>query len=162
MTESPSSDLAQRVARLEGEARCWRVAFVLLLAGLAGLTPLVATSQTAPSEITAKRFVLVDDAGRRRADLQHLGVEPHGATSLAFYDDLGHRRATFGVSQRVAGAYFYDDTDPLKFRVLLFGGDRPRVILTGKDGFPRVSLLVADDVPNVELRRPDGRIWKAP
>jgi hypothetical protein len=152
--------LVRRLERLEREARLWRVATGVLLVGVAGLTPLVATSQTVPAQITAKRFVLVDDAGRRRAELHHLDVEPHGSTSLDIFDDRGRHSASFNVNQRVGGVHLQDEAE--KYRIHMWGGDRPRLLLTGKDGFPRVMLLVSDDAPVVELRRPSGTVWKAP
>jgi hypothetical protein len=60
--------LGNRLDRLEREARSWMLLAVVAL-GLLGLAGLVGASPPVAEEVRARRFVLVDDAGREQARL---------------------------------------------------------------------------------------------
>lgn len=112
MNESTPDTLTQRFDRLERETRRWKVfgsiaAVILAAVTVVNLVLLVVTTRSlmramskeaadenteaeetaVEEEVRAKRFVLVDDAGRLRAVL---AMRAEGAVGLAFADADGN------------------------------------------------------------------------
>src|SRR5262245_61836163 len=80
------SAIVRRLERLERESRRWKVVALLTAATLGSmlLTGAGKHGETAiPREIQARAFVLVDRDG---TPLARLGLLPHGAWGLGFYD----------------------------------------------------------------------------
>lgn len=130
--------ITQRLGRLEREMRWWRLA-AFLAGGSLGLLALVAAAKpdtsSVPDEIRAKRFVLVDEAGRARAKLDMMGYDHRGrrASELRFLDE--EERFDVKLDNRF-GLVIADDTG------------KGRVDLTAR------GLTLSDK---------DGKvIWKAP
>ena len=108
MTGEPLDRIAARLDRLEHAYWRWRftalaILAIVLLAGLAGAS--AARSVKSPSEsppaalavateIRAKRFLLVDDAGKVRA---FLGTATRGAVSLGLLDSTDKLRSILTV-----------------------------------------------------------------
>jgi hypothetical protein len=120
MHESRLDPVAQRLERLEREARWWRLGGLALggllaVVGLIGATP--ATSEPTASDVRAQQFTLVDTRGNVRAVLgmtktgtagldlygragkilAQLAVKPDGAPQLTLLDRTGAGRAVVAL-----------------------------------------------------------------
>ncbi len=134
MNEPTMETLARRLDRVEREIRRWRCVAVvagglLALVGLVGVAKPDTTS--VPDEIRAKRFVLVDEAGRARAKLSMDSVTYRGqpAPELRFLDEEDRRNV---ILSNLFGLTIADD-DTGKGRVDLTAGG-----LTLSDKFGKV------------------------
>src|ERR1041384_3930675 len=89
--------IVRRLERLEWESRRWKVVAVLTAATL-GVVLLIGAGKngetSVPSEIQAHAFVLVDREG---TPLARLGLLPHGAWGLGFYDQGKKSRIMLSV-----------------------------------------------------------------
>jgi hypothetical protein len=81
-----SVDLAPAVERLERQVRSLRRILAVALLGLGWPLLIAADAPRTPAEVTAKKFVLHDGAGKVRAEL---GLQPDGTAMLAFIDAKG-------------------------------------------------------------------------
>jgi hypothetical protein len=102
MAGSPGRDLAARIEKLERENRLFKSAASLLCAGFGSLLIMAPTgnrqlqpSPAAAEEIRAKRFVMVDDAGKVRAtlDTQNMGWPHLSRAGLTIYSSDNTRKA---------------------------------------------------------------------
>ena len=79
-------DIARRLERLERDSRRWKAMTALAL-GTLSLLLLIGAGKSGetsvPNEVQAHAFVLVD---RHGTPLARLGLLPHGAWGLGFYD----------------------------------------------------------------------------
>ncbi len=137
----------QRIWLLERQHRRLRLAFILVVAfGAVGLGGLVADTYSPPILplwIEARRFLLVDAEGTRRAELW-----PGG---FAFWDDNDNLRAILSVSPD--GTAFYLNDENGKKRLVLGAGQRRRADGTVTT-YPESSIHLYDA---------DGkRTWQAP
>jgi len=89
--------LVRRLERLERDSRRWKVVACLTLATL-GMVLLIGARKpgetSVPSEIQARAFVLVD---RHGTTLARLGLLPHGAWGLGFYEQGKQSRIVLSV-----------------------------------------------------------------
>jgi hypothetical protein len=95
--------LEQRVEHLERQNRRLRIVG-LFVSVLIGLVFLMGQAQGVPEEITAKKFLLMDDDGNYRGVLN---VTEHGPV-FALLDSNGTYRASLGVGDGTALA-IYDE-----------------------------------------------------
>lgn len=140
--EEPSAIVA-RLDRLEHENRRLKLAGLLACA-LAGAVLLwgPAVSQDGwKRTVTAKEFLLVDAAGKRRASL---GFAPNGSPGLRVYDAAGENRASLGSD---------DGADGSPVLGLLDANGRARVWLAslGEDGSPSLGVSDAAGTPRASL-----------
>jgi hypothetical protein len=155
MDEPTSSTLIERLERLEREVRWWRLGAVVA-GGLLGLVALVgATKPPVADEVRAKRFVLVDEAGREHARLG-MGlvgvVEPHLEPELCLGDKekSGTCVYPYGLSTRASNNGFVN-LNPIGLRMALgnveveintgLGSAGPRLKLSGASP----TLVLADE-----------------
>src|SRR5262252_7985333 len=109
--EVPIDTLERRLERLERDSRRWK-AMTTLAMGTLSLLLLIGAGKSGetsvPNEVQAHAFVLVDQNG---TPLARLGLLPHGAWGLGFYDQGKKRRMLLSV--KGAGAthksLFVDD-----------------------------------------------------
>src|SRR5712691_1614581 len=89
--------IVRRLERLEWESRQWK-AVAMLTAATLGLILLIGAGKngetSVPSELQARAFVLVDRDG---TPLARLGLLPHGAWGLGFYDQGKKSRIVLSV-----------------------------------------------------------------
>lgn len=165
MEMSRSEELTRRVARLERDARWWRLAAVstgglLALVALVGATP----PQAAPiaDEIRARRFVLVDQAGREQAYLG-MGVVGTAVRSLEPELCLGDREKSgtcvypYGLSTRASHNGFVN-LNPMGLRMTL--GTVKVVINTGM-GIAGPALVLKGPSPASVLVDEKGHVLDA-
>ena len=167
MTESELLELGKRLERVERSVRRYRAALgivcLLLAVGLLSTFGFFATGHahaatSAPAQIVARSFVLVDANGRTRAKLwvDHL----LGQTSLSLYDQTGAARVSLAINYGPALLMFFDKAG--KVRVVL--GDNsgePLVALYDKAETTRVGLSVGDDGPRLRLYDKAGKMRAA-
>ncbi len=152
-------EVGARLDRLEREVRRWRLGAVVI-GGLLGLVGLVGAAKpdTTPvaDEIRAKKFILVDEAGREQAyfGMGKVGVlEPHFEPELCVGDKekSGTCVYPYGLSTRASGGGFVN-LNPLGLRIALGGSEittnhglsgeaGPRLGLRG----PSPTLVLADE-----------------
>ncbi|NIR31538.1 MAG: hypothetical protein GWN84_19950 [Gammaproteobacteria bacterium] len=104
--------------------------------------------------VQAQRFVLVDDSGARRAEL-----ESHDTvTSLVFYDERGEIRLLVGIDGRSERALILvnraDATPAVQLGVKPSG--EPMLGLAGPEGAPRIILDLRADGPGLRLADDNG------
>jgi hypothetical protein len=90
-------EILQRLECLERANRRWKALATLALLTLGGVCLLGASrpaETSVPSELQAHAFVLVDRAG---TPLARLGVLPHGAVGLGFYEQGKKGRLILGM-----------------------------------------------------------------
>lgn len=122
--------IVRRLERLEGECRRWRVVALLTAVTLGMLLLIGAGSETSiPREIQARAFVLVDREG---TPLARLGLLPHGAWGLGFYDQ--------GKKSRIVLSVEDDGSSSLS----LFGKDGKGSMLLNASGSGAASLRLVD------------------
>lgn len=128
--ERQISAIVRRLERLEGERRRWQ-AVAMLTAVILGMLLLIgAGSETSiPREIQARAFVLVDRDG---TPLARLGLLPHGAWGLGFYDQ--------GKKSRIVLSVEGDGSSSLS----LFGKDGKGSMLLNASGSGAASLRLVD------------------
>jgi hypothetical protein len=133
MTESELLELGERLERVERSVRRYRAALgiagLLLAVGLLSTSGFFATgharaSTSAPAQIVARSFVLVDANGRTRAKLW---IDPRGP-ALALYDKAENPRVGLYVAEH-----------------------GPTLQLDDKAGKARVGLYVAEHGPTLQL-----------
>jgi hypothetical protein len=115
-------EVLERLESVEKQNRRlkWAGSLLLIAIALAGLAIVAVGRRTGPPEvIQARKFVLLDDKGRVRADLSmgRSGAEPE----LALYDEEGRVRAVLDAD--VTGPYlgFYDRNG---LRQVVLGADQ--------------------------------------
>src|SRR5262249_13662531 len=95
--EVPIDTIEQRLERLERASRRWKAMTTLAMVTLS-LVLLIGAGKSAetsvPHELQAQAFVLVD---RNGAPLARLGLLPHGAWGLGFYDQGKKSRIVLSV-----------------------------------------------------------------
>ena len=95
--EVPIDTIAQRLERLERDSRRWK-AMTTLAIGALSLLLLIGAGKSGetslPHEVQAQAFVLVD---RNGTPLARLGLLPHGAWGLGFYDQGKKSRIVLSV-----------------------------------------------------------------
>jgi hypothetical protein len=95
--EVPSDTLERRLERLERDSRRWK-AMTTLAMGILSLILLSGAGKSGetsvPNEVQAHAFVLVD---RNGTPLARLGLLPHGAWGLGFYDQGKKSRIVLSV-----------------------------------------------------------------
>ncbi|MFQ5873698.1 MAG: hypothetical protein ACE5JL_07840 [Dehalococcoidia bacterium] len=166
MNDPTMQTLVQRVDRLERAHRRWRRAAFALAAALGLLALVGATSpRTVPvaDEIRAKRFVLVDEAGRDQARLG-MGLVgalvPHLEPELCLGDKekSGTCVYPYGLSTRASHNGFVN-LNPLGLRITL--GDTEFDVNMGL-GNAGPLITLGGSTPIVVLNRDGKVIWKAP
>ena len=120
----------RRLERLESESRRWKVVAMLTAVTLGMVLLIGAGSETSvPSELQARAFVLVD---RHGTPLARLGLLPHGAWGLGFYDQ--------GKKSRIVLSMEGDGSSSLS----LFGKDGKGSMLLNASGNGAASLRLVD------------------
>lgn len=124
--------IVRRLEHLEGERRRWQ-AVALLTVVILGMLLLIGAGKneatSVPREIQARAFVLVDRDG---TPLARLGLLPHGAWGLGFYDQ--------GKKSRIVLSVEGDGSSSLS----LFGKDGHGSLLLNASGSGGVSLRLVD------------------
>ena len=124
--------IVRRLERLEWESRQWK-AVAMLTAATLGLILLIGAGKngetSVPSELQARAFVLVDRDG---TPLARLGLLPHGAWGLGFYDQ--------GKKSRIVLSMEGDGSSSLS----LFGKDGKGSMLLHASGSGAASLRLVD------------------
>ena len=124
--------IVQRLERLEWESRRWKAVAMLAAAAL-GMVLFIGAGKngetSVPSELQARAFVLVDRDGTR---LARLGLLPHGAWGLGFYDQ--------GKKSRIVLSMEGDGSSSLS----LFGKDGKGSMLLSAHGSGAASLRLVD------------------
>src|SRR5712691_11139430 len=130
--EVPSDTIERRLERLERDSRRWK-ALTTLAMGALSLVLLIGAGKngktSVPSEIQARAFVLVDRDG---TPLARLGLLPHGAWGLGFYDQ--------GKKSRIVLSMEGDGSSSLS----LFGKDGKGSMLLHASGSGAASLRLVD------------------
>ena len=146
MTDATESALIRRLDRLECEARRWRLA-TLIVGALLGLVGLVgaATPASIADEVRARRFTLVDDAGRERARLAMTFKTNSGEREPELWigndnrDGSGTYVYSYGLSTREKSGNGFVNLNPLGLRMVL--GEVEIEINSGLGvGGPRLGL----------------------
>src|SRR5712691_7980871 len=124
--------IVRRLERLERESRRWKVVAMLTAVTL-GMVLFIGAGKngetSVPSEIQARAFVLVDRDG---TPLARLGLLPHGAWGLGFYDQ--------GKKSRIVLSVEGDGSSSLS----LFGKDGKGSVLLNANGSGATSLRLVD------------------
>jgi len=124
--------IVRRLERLEGESRRWKAVAILTTAAL-GIVLLIGAGKpgetSVPGELQARAFVLVDRDG---TPLARLGLLPHGAWGLGFYDQ--------GKKSRIVLSLESDGSSSLS----LFGKDGKGSLLLNASGSGAASLRLVD------------------
>jgi hypothetical protein len=124
--------IVRRLEQLERASRRWKAVATLAVATL-GLALLIGAGKngetSVPSEIQARAFVLVDRDG---TPLARLGLLPHGAWGLGFYDQ--------GKKSRIVLSVEGDGSSSLS----LFGKDGKGSLLLSANGSGATSLRLVD------------------
>ena len=124
--------IVRRLERLERQSRRWK-AVALLATAILGLVLLIGAGRSAetavPNELQARAFVLV---GRDGAPLARLGLLPHGAWGLGFYDQ--------GKKSRIVLSVEGDGSSSIS----LFGKDGRGSLLLNANGSGAASLRLVD------------------
>ena len=124
--------IIRRLERLEGESRRWKAVAILTVAvlGIVLLTGAGKPGETSvPGELQARAFVLVDRDG---TPLARLGLLPHGAWGLGFYDQ--------GKKSRIVLSLESDGSSSLS----LFGKDGKGSLLLNASGSGAASVRLVD------------------
>jgi hypothetical protein len=152
MTESELLELGKRLERVERSVRRYRAALgivcLLLAVGLLITSGFFATGHaraatSAPAQIVARSFVLVDANGRTRAKL---GVGT-GGPFLGLYDKAGNMRAGLGIVGDAPTLALRDKAGKMRV-ALAIAGDAPGLVLSDKAGTPRAALGSAASLEN--------------
>ena len=134
--EAPIDTIERRLERLERDSRRWKAMATLALATLS-LVLLIGAGKSAetsvPNELQAQAFVLVD---RHGTPLARLGLLPHGAWGLGFYDQGKKGRIVLSVE----------------------GDGSSSISLFGKDG--KGSLLLSANSTGASALRLVDTHWK--
>ena len=129
-------DIERRLERLERDSRRWK-AMATLAMGTLSLVLLIGVGKSGetsvPNELQAQAFVLVD---RQGTPLARLGLLPHGAWGLGFYDQGKKSRIVLSVE----------------------GNGASSISLFGKDG--KGSLLLSASSTGASALRLIDTQWK--
>jgi len=163
MSDSCLSALAERVDRLEREARWWRRiaglgGVLVVAAGLLGQTPAAAPAKT----LDAERFHVRDAAGNVRA---LLGTTADGATSLLLYNATGVNQAGLGVMpDGSASVFLANPAGRTVTELTLYRDGTPTLVFRDRNGKTRTLMGTATDgYPFAYFLDPAGNnTWKAP
>jgi len=169
MTESELLELGKRLERVERGVRRYRAALgiagLLLAGGLLITARLFATgraraSTSAPAQIVARSFVLVDANGRTRAIL---GFDPLGP-ALRLYDKAGNMRAELGTGADGADLEFHDKAGGVQVQLTAIGTpDLATLIFYDEAERQRLLLYLNQGFAGVRLTNERGRaLWRAP
>lgn len=157
MSNIALTSLEQRVSQLEHSARLWRrgaLSLGLLLAFFLLGAIVHRDEQQVSNEILARRFVLVDQDGRRRAGL---GIAD-GAAILSLIDATGVPRAAFGAAANGAPSLtLFDDRARAAVTLRLTADRASGILLDDEAGRTRAALgLLPDGSPILALADADG------
>lgn len=162
MSEGSAGSIANRLDRLEQENRRWKGAVAILAVACVGLLALTVKDRPAlaaatPTEIQARRFVVVDGVGQPRIVIGDIpltfwdGKAALSASGLAVLDDKGKPRARIyyvptsrsvaGVTD-VVGLELLDRSDHPRIRAELEVGGRAVLRLT--EGASATSTITAE------------------
>lgn len=168
--------LETRVAALERSVRTWRrVGIVAICASVLGV--MLGVGGTGVFEaIKTKNLTLVDNAGRKRAELrmvnsqpalkmfaangrERLSVDVNGGTpGFALRDAGGNPAALFTAYPNALGLFVFDGDGSARVSLGLVDGT-PGVDVHDPDGTVRASLAVYGTRPDVFMQYPDGSTW---
>ena len=130
--EVPIDTIEQRLERLERDSRRWKALTTLAMVALS-LVLLIGAGKSGetsgPNELQAQAFVLVD---RNGTPLARLGLLPHGAWGLGFYDQGKKSRIVLSVEGDGASS------------ISLFGKDGKGSLLLSANGNGASSLRLVD------------------
>jgi hypothetical protein len=144
MADSEALELTKRLERVERDLRRYRVALVALglvvltAAGLNAVRP--AGASGTPAVIQARKFQLVDRAGRVRAGLGMAGDD----VGLEFLDKAGRVRAGLTMAGDHVGLEFFDKAGRVRAGLGMFG-DNVALDFFDKAGRVRAGLTMAGD-----------------
>jgi hypothetical protein len=151
-----SQTVEQRLDQLERENRRLKLAGIVVVV-LGGAALLWALSQLVGRTVEARRFILRDSGGEKRAEIT---VSSEGMAGLWLYDKSGNFRATFTVSP--AGApdiVLFDETGRNRAEFGLLPDSSPGIALSEPGGVASVGILVTQDgLPHFTLTDKTGKV----
>lgn len=156
-TEVPESQtVEQRLDQLERENRRLKLAGIVVVV-LGGAALLWALSQLVGRTVEARRFILRDSGGEKRAEIT-IGSE--GKAGLWLYDKTGKFRATFTVTATGApDIILYDENGRNRAEFGLLPDNSPGIALSEPGGIASVGILVTQDgLPHFTLTDKTGKL----
>ena len=157
----PAQTVEQRLEQLERENR--RLKLVgMIVAVLGGAALLWILSQLVGRTVEARRFILRDSGGEKRAEI---AIGSEGMAGLWMYDKSGKFRATFTVTGAgTPGIVLYDENGRNRAEFGLLPDNSPGIALSEQGGIASVGILVTQDgLPHFTLADKTGRVLvKAP
>ncbi|MBU0641144.1 MAG: hypothetical protein KKB50_19975 [Planctomycetes bacterium] len=136
-------ELQDQVRKLEQQQRRMRMSAVVLLM-LAAVALITGQAKPVPKgsadkEIRAGKFVLVDSDGTERAEL---GITSDGSARLRISDREDTVAAWLGVNPTEGPSLSLTHSKGQPYAELTFVDERPRLVLAGQRGKPRIGLAV--------------------
>lgn len=133
--------MAERLGRLEGSHRRWKLAGVGLASCLVVLLGVAAAHL--PGTIEAEHFVVKDRAGAVRAEL---AVGPDNMPGLSFFDNNGKPTLTLGLNKDAKpGINLFDPEGTLRAACAVRPDGTPGLCLVDRRGNIKLSLDLSDN-----------------
>ncbi len=157
--------LSKRLQKVERQNRTLRITAVAALALIGGVV-LVGAAAPKPKTVEAEKFVVLDEQGRKRAEL---GMSEENSVGLALSDKKGERRAALRLTRLGRPSLVLQDAHGDE-RAKLDLGVEPSLTLSDKTGAVRLNLGIniaktrdLRETPSFRLFGAQGKvIWEAP
>ncbi len=164
MDEPTLEALSRRVEHLEQANLWWKrlASWALALLGIVVLLGAAASkSAKSPAELRAQRLVLVDKAGKGRAEFM---VMPENQPGLVLADDAGKPRLMLALSKYGEPTLSFADAGGTRRIVLSLDLYGTMLRFSDDAGNPRAALIVPSaGEPELEfLSKDDKLLWHAP
>lgn len=153
MNEPTLDALTQRLDRLERENRYLKISGIAAAVILAAGALLGAAASSVPQELRAKKFVLTDDTGARRAVLETL---ENGASRLALYKKGGKGEVELAVGRDGVPYLVLTDSGGLTFLGISPDGSASINLGGSTAGFLTLRA-VSDGSAQVSVRGKDSK-----
>jgi hypothetical protein len=174
MTDLTLESLGERLSRVERQNRLLRAAVILVVAVFAAM---VCMGQVGvPEVVGARRFQMVDEQGRVRADIGMvddnpvlyaydeegearlgLGLSMFGDPRLGLFNEKGDPCAVLSLGTSGPSLNFMDGNGKPNAALEVWDGDS-RLDLCDAEGKPRVSLDTSEDKPGLNLYDAAGEL----